>query len=171
MTMRKWAMGLGAGLLLASGMGRAVAVTQPSAEQVRQLMQVFGVGKMFSQMNAQMAGVMGQQLPCVPAGYWQDFVGAEGIRQLTDRMVPIYQKHFTADEVAGLLKFYRSPLGRKVIAEMPETMAEGMRIGRQWGEQRTQQMLGQLQKEGKVDASGRCPASPAAKAAPLTGSK
>lgn len=168
MAMRKWAMVVGAGLLLAAGAGQAAA-TQPSAEQVRQLMQVFSVGKMFSQMNAQMAGVMGQQLPCVPASYWQNFVDADGVKQLTDRMVPIYQRHFTADEVAGLLKFYRSPLGQKVIAEMPSTMAEGMQIGRQWGQQRAQQMLGQLQKEGKVDANGRCPASPAAKASPLTG--
>jgi hypothetical protein len=169
MAMRKWAMGIGAGLLLAAGAEQAVAATPPSAEQVRQLMQVFSVDKMFSQMNAQMAGVMGQQLPCVPASYWQNFVDAAGVRQLTDRMVPIYQKHFTADEVAGLLKFYRSPLGQKVIAEMPATMAEGMQIGRQWGQQRAQTMLSQLQKQGKVDANGRCPASPAAKASPLTG--
>ncbi|TAM21749.1 MAG: DUF2059 domain-containing protein [Rhodanobacter sp.] len=170
MAMRKWAMGIGAGLLLAVGTGQAVAATtKPSAEQVRQLMQVFSVGKMFSQMNTQMAGVMGQQLPCVPAGYWQDFVDANGVKQLTERMIPIYQKHFTAEEVAGLLKFYRSPLGQKVIAEMPATMAEGMQIGRQWGQQRAQAMLGELQKEGKLDAQGRCPASPSAKPSPLKG--
>jgi hypothetical protein len=161
--------GAGLGLLLAAGIGQSAMAAQPSAEQVRQLMQVFSVDKMFGQMNAQMAGVMGQQLPCVPAGYWQNFVDADGVKQLTERMIPIYQKHFTADEVAGLLKFYRSPLGQKVIAEMPATMAEGMQIGRQWGQERAQQMLGELRKEGKVDAQGRCPASPAAKASPLTG--
>jgi hypothetical protein len=169
MAMRKWAMGIGAGLLLASGMGQAAMAAQPSAEQVRQLMQVFSVGKMFSQMNAQMAGVMGQQLPCVPASYWQNFVDANGVKQLTDRMIPVYQKHFTAQEVAGLLKFYRSPLGQKVIAEMPETMAEGMQIGREWGRERAQQMMGELQKEGKVGADGRCPASPSASPSPLQG--
>jgi hypothetical protein len=161
--------GAGLGLLLAAGIGQSAMAAQPSAEQVRQLMQVFSVDKMFGQMNAQMAGVMGQQLPCVPAGYWQNFVDADGVKQLTERMIPIYQKHFTADEVAGLLKFYRSQLGQKVIAEMPATMAEGMQIGRQWGQERAQQMLGELRKEGKVDAQGRCPASPAAKASPLTG--
>jgi hypothetical protein len=169
MAMRRWVTGAGLGLLLAAGIGQSAMAAQPSAEQVRQLMQVFSVDKMFGQMNAQMAGVMGQQLPCVPAGYWQNFVDADGVKQLTERMIPIYQKHFTADEVAGLLKFYRSPLGQKVIAEMPATMAEGMQIGRQWGQERAQQMLGELRKEGKVDAQGRCPASPAAKASPLTG--
>ena len=163
MAMRKWAMGIGAGLLLAVGTGQAVAATtKPSAEQVRQLMQVFSVGKMFSQMNTQMAGVMGQQLPCVPAGYWQDFVDANGVKQLTERMIPIYQKHFTAEEVAGLLKFYRSPLGQKVIAEMPATMAEGMQIGKQWGQERGQQMIAQLQSQGTLNQQGQCPAAGAA---------
>jgi hypothetical protein len=170
MAMRKWAMGVGVGLLLAMGSAQVMAAAaKPSAEQVRQLMQVFSVGKMFSQMNTQMAGVMGQQLPCVPAAYWQNFVDANGIKQLTEQMIPVYQKHFTASEVDGLLKFYRSPLGQKVIAEMPATMAEGMQIGRQWGQQRAQAMLGELQKEGKVDAQGRCPASPSAQASPLKG--
>ena len=173
MAMRKKGMGtiIGAGIWLALGAGQAMAATPPSADQVRQLMQVFSVGKMFSQMNAQMAGVMGQQLPCVPAGYWQNFVDADGVKQLTERMIPIYQKHFSADEVAGLLKFYRSPLGQKVIAEMPETMAEGMQVGQQWGRVRAQQMLGQLQKEGKLDANGRCPAAGGAAGKPSLGGK
>ena len=142
---------------------------QASAQQVRELMSVFGVNRMFQQMNVQMAGMMGQQLPCVPASYWNNFLDEKGMAELTEKMIPIYQRHFSAAEIDGLLKFYRSPLGRKVVAEMPSTMAEGMQIGRQWGQQRAQAMLGQLQKQGKVDANGRCPASPAAKASPLTG--
>lgn len=169
MAMRKWAMGMGAGLLLAVGAGQAMAATPPSAEQVRELMQIFSVDKMFGQMNAQMAGIMGQQLPCVPASYWQGFVDANGVKELTERMIPVYQRHFSADEVAGLLKFYRSPLGQKVIKEMPATMAEGMQIGREWGQQRAQQMLAELQKQGKLDAQGRCAATGAAKPQPLQG--
>jgi hypothetical protein len=157
--MRKW-MGIGAGLLLAVNAGTALAA-RPSEAQVRQLMEVFGVGRMLSQMNTQMAGVMRQQLPCIPASYWQDFIDANGTREITERMVPIYQRHFSAADITGLLKFYRSPLGRKVITEMPATMTEGMQIGQEWGRQRAQTMLGELQKKGTLDAQGRCPASAA----------
>ena len=52
----------------------AALAAPPSDAQVRQLMQVFGVNKMLGQMNSQMTGVMQQQLPCVPASYWQNFV-------------------------------------------------------------------------------------------------
>lgn len=160
--MRKWtgismAM-VAAGLMLTAA--APAAASAPSDAQVRQLMGVFGVGKMLSQMNTQMAGMMQQQLPCVPPSYWQGFVDANGTKELTDRMVPIYQRHFSAADIEGLLAFYRSSLGQKVITEMPATMAEGMQIGQQWGKQRAQSMLGDLRKNGTLDAQGRCPATP-----------
>jgi hypothetical protein len=122
-------------------------------------MEVFGVDRMLGQMNSQMAAMMQQQIPCVPASYWQGFIDDKGARELTGRMVPIYQRHFSATDIEGLLKFYRSPLGRKVITEMPATMAEGMQLGQEWGRQRAQAMLAELQKGGRIDAQGRCPAS------------
>jgi hypothetical protein len=187
--MRKW-IGAGLGLLLAAGASSVVAAThkhhkaathKPAAQveaseaQVRQLMEVSGVDRMLGQMNTQMAAMMQQQVPCVPASYWQDFIDAKGVRELTERMVPIYQRHFSAADIQGLLKFYRSPLGQKVITEMPATMAEGMQLGQEWGRQRAQAMLADLHKSGRIDAEGRCPAMPAAApgtklAAPAAGS-
>ena len=166
--MRKW-MGWGLGLLLALGTGAVAAATPraPSEAQVRQLMEVLGVGRMLGQMNSQMATLMQRQLPCVPASYWQGFIDANGARELTRRMVPIYQRHFSARDIEGLLKFYRSPLGKKVITAMPATMAESMQLGQDWGHDRAQTMLAQLQKSGRVDAEGRCPAAPATPGASL----
>jgi hypothetical protein len=44
--------------------------------------------------------------------------------QITDQLVGIYDKHFTDDEIKGLLQFYGSPLGQKVAAEMPKINKE-----------------------------------------------
>lgn len=163
--MRNWK-GIAAGLVLATCVGQAMAAP-PSEAQVRQLMDAVGMGRMLSQMNSQMAGVMANALPCVPASYWQGFVDANATNQLIGRMVPVYQKHFTAEDIDGLLKFYKSPLGQKVITQMPATMAEGMQVGKQWGQERGQQMISQLQSQGTLNAQGQCPATGgAAKPAP-----
>jgi hypothetical protein len=42
------------------------------------------------------------------------------VDQVTEQLVAIYDKHFTDDEIKGLLQFYGSPLGQKVAAEMPK---------------------------------------------------
>ena len=159
--MHRWT-GWAVAAALALGAGGQAAAAQPSAQQVRQLFEVMHLSQMFGQMNTQMAGVMGQAVPCVPASYWEGFIDASGTEQLLDRMVPVYQQHFTAAEVAGLLKFYKSALGQKVISQMPQTMAEGMRVGQQWSRERGEQMIRELQQNGTLDATGRCPASPAA---------
>ena len=44
--------------------------------------------------------------------------------QVTEQLVGIYDKHFTDDEMKGLLQFYGSPLGQKVASEMPKISKE-----------------------------------------------
>ncbi|HTV86649.1 MAG TPA: DUF2059 domain-containing protein [Dyella sp.] len=154
MTVGKWLMGAGACMALATGPALAV---QPTEAQVRELMQVMDVPGQFAVMNNQMAAMMSQQLPCVPASYWQTYIDKNGQEELIKAMIPAYQHHFSAEEVTGLIKFYRSPLGQKLVAQMPATMAEAAQSGQQWGRQRTSDMFSQLQKDGKLDAQGRCP--------------
>jgi hypothetical protein len=44
--------------------------------------------------------------------------------EVTGQLVGIYDKHFTDDEIKGLLQFYGSPLGRKFAAEMPKIASD-----------------------------------------------
>jgi hypothetical protein len=44
--------------------------------------------------------------------------------QLNNQLVSIYDKHFSGDDIKGLLQFYGSPIGQKVAAEMPKVMRE-----------------------------------------------
>lgn len=39
---------------------------------------------------------------------------------VTEQLVSVYDKHYTDDEIKGLLQFYGSPLGQKVAAESPK---------------------------------------------------
>jgi len=43
---------------------------------------------------------------------------------VTNQLVGIYDRHFTEDEIKGLLQFYGSPLGQKVAAEVPKITRE-----------------------------------------------
>jgi hypothetical protein len=56
--------------------------------------------------------------------------------EMTQAMVPIYQKHFTRGDINNLTAFYSSPTGQKVLEDMPaitgETMAAMMPIMRKY---------------------------------------
>jgi hypothetical protein len=52
------------------------------------------------------------------------------VEQVTEQLVGIYDKHYSDDEIRGLLQFYGSPLGQKVAAEMPKINHETQEAAR-----------------------------------------
>ena len=48
------------------------------------------------------------------------------IDQITDAMIPSYQNHFTKGDIEAMNKFYSSPVGQKVLEQLPAVMQEGM---------------------------------------------
>jgi hypothetical protein len=42
-------------------------------------------------------------------------------------MIPAYQKHFTRGDIQAMNAFYSSPVGQKVLQELPEVTQEGMK--------------------------------------------
>ena len=58
---------------------------------------------------------------------------AKQLPTMVDAFATIYIKHFTAEELRELNAFYDSPLGRKLIKDMPALMQEGMAVGQMFG--------------------------------------
>jgi hypothetical protein len=56
----------------------------------------------------------------VISGYEKNF----DVDQVIEQMVAAYDKHYTDDEIKGLLQFYGSPLGQKVAFEGPKISRE-----------------------------------------------
>jgi hypothetical protein len=46
------------------------------------------------------------------------------VGRVNEELVALYDKHYTDDEIKGLLQFYGSPLGQKVAAESPKIFRE-----------------------------------------------
>jgi hypothetical protein len=85
---------------------------------------------------------------------------------VTNRMVEIYGKHFTAEDIKGLLQFYGSPLGQKFAAEMPKVLAETQAANRAEGTRVAKEVLQDLRKQYPgVSAQARLTKPRAAQAA------
>ena len=46
--------------------------------------------------------------------------------EITQAMVPAYEKHFTKGDIDNLIAFYATPTGQKLLRELPTIMAEAM---------------------------------------------
>jgi hypothetical protein len=69
------------------------------------------------------------------------------VDQVTDQLVAVYDKHYTDDEIKGLLQFYGSPLGQKVAAEMPKINREIQAAVRAAGSKAARESLAEMKKQ------------------------
>lgn len=151
-------------LLLCLGVpGRCAAQTRPQThpraatlsakhQDTEKLMELVGTRRIlrdiFDQdIDAQMTA-MRRARPDVPDQFWQDFE-VEFKRQaspdeLMKVILPIYDRHFTHQEIRQLIAFYESPLGRKISVTLPEIQSESIAAGRAWGEQLGDRMNAEL---------------------------
>jgi len=54
---------------------------------------------------------------------------------LTEKMIPLYAKHFDDETLHALIAFYKTPVGRKLVTSMPEITIASMEVGREWAEE------------------------------------
>ena len=54
-----------------------------------------------------------------------DLIKGVPIDEVTQAMIPSYQKHFTKSDIEAMNAFYSSPVGQKVLQQLPVVMQEG----------------------------------------------
>ena len=62
-----------------------------------------------------------------------DFTSQE--KDLTNAIVEVWASNFTVDDLKGLIDFYSTPLGKRLIATLPAITQQGMQAGQNWGRQ------------------------------------
>ncbi len=161
--------GFAAALLLMLGLSAPNARAADSPEltpefraDVMTLLQVTGTDSLSYRMGVQMIDLMLGQArtlrPELPASNFQVMREeiVEALRaKLGDLMIaiaPAYGRHFTHEEVKGLLAFYRSPLGAKLIHETPLLMQETTAIGQAWGQELVPEFTRRIEKRLSPDS-------------------
>lgn len=142
---------------LCAGQTRAAARAHTGAvsskhEDTEKLMELVGtrdiLRELFDQDIDAQIEAMRRARPDVSDEFWEEFT-AEFKRQaspdeLMKAILPIYDKHFSHQEIRQLIAFYESPLGRKISTTLPEIQRESLEAGRVWGEQLGDRMNARL---------------------------
>jgi len=70
----------------------------------------------------------------VPAKFWDEFLKEIDTEKFVELLIPIYERHFSNDELTQLIAFYETPLGKKMVATLPQIVAESAAAGGKYGE-------------------------------------
>lgn len=61
--------------------------------------------------------------------FTQKFESAAPPSAVTDAEIPIYSHYFSMEDIEGLIKFYESPLGQRVVKSLPEVVQNTQQTG------------------------------------------
>ncbi|AZA66528.1 DUF2059 domain-containing protein [Chryseobacterium carnipullorum] len=107
--------------------------SQTSEAKVRELIKVMGADKMaISGMQQQMQEIK-KNSPNISDEFFNEFVAEVTTDRITEVYIPIYAKYYTESEIDELIKFYKSPVGKKTISVLPDIMKESIDAGGKMG--------------------------------------
>jgi len=115
------------------------------------MMQASGAEAIYKAAISKMMSMMKEQKSEAPAEVWESLQTEMlkiSVTELTDMLVPVYQRHLTIQDVNDLTSFYNTPLGKKFAEKSPLIMQESMQIGQQWGQKIGQQVADKLKDKG-----------------------
>lgn len=118
----------------------ASSTAKPNPEKVakiRELLVLTDAAGMAASALKSQAGSIKRMLPLPPAAqddFEKELLAEVDINQLTNLLIPIYERHVSEEDLDRLLAFYRSPAGKRFIKALPLITAESRGAGEKWGE-------------------------------------
>ena len=82
-----------------------------------------------------------EQLQKFMDSFGQKFEAAAPPSAVTDAEIPIYSHYFTMEDIEGLIKFYESPLGQRVVKSLPEVVQNTQQTGVQMDQKAALEVL------------------------------
>jgi len=124
------------------------AIDPIKEKNIRELLKTLGVVDLCQQVMDQMLTNFSQSYSTVPPEFWTEMKRTMDANELVDLIVPLYDRYYTNEDIEGLLAFYRSPLGKKVVSTLPEITKESMSVGQEWGKKKALEVQEQLKSKG-----------------------
>jgi hypothetical protein len=120
----------------------------PKELEIRKLLELTGQSQLGNQVLGQLMEGFKQAFPKVPEQIWNDFKASVKLDDMTAMLVPLYDKHFSEDEIRELNAFYLTPLGQKLLKELPAVTQDSMNAGQDWGTRLGDTLMKQLEAKG-----------------------
>lgn len=121
-----------------------------TAATVRRLLTMTGAARLSVTSMESMIPAQRQANPQIPVAFWDAFLAhaRRDTTKLIDLLVPIYAAHLTRPELEELVRFYGTPVGRRLAAVTPLITQESIQAGQTWGAEIGKQVADSLAQAG-----------------------
>lgn len=138
-------------LALAFNVSSFAQVDNGYKSSLKKLFEVSGTEEAYKAAIKQIIVMFKEQKTEVPAKVWDEFEQEflnTSLDELVDMLAPVYQKYMTKEDLAQIVEFYNSPVGKKYAKSTPLITQESMEVGQAWGAKIGENFAEKLKKKG-----------------------
>jgi len=114
---------------------------------IKRMIHLSGAGHLGNRIMNQMISAFKHGMPQVPEKFWTDITAEIDPNEMVEMAVPCYEEHFTHDEIKELIKFYESPIGKKMVSVIPHISQECTLKGQEWCRKLGEKVAEKLQEQ------------------------
>jgi len=100
--------------------------------------------KLNAEQKVQAMDMAKSKMPAVLEKMRTMFADPVLVDEMQAAMTQVYARHYTLEEINQLAAFYRTPLGKKMMAQTPAIAAESMAISQQIVMPRVEKLMGEV---------------------------
>jgi hypothetical protein len=140
-------------LVLGLGFGPVCGQEEAATKQadIKKLFGITGASNTGLRVFSQVIGMFQRAHSEVPEAVWMEMVSEAEAKVgdfVMEMLVPIYDKYLTHEDIKGLIAFYETPAGRKLLAVMPQMHRESRQAGEIWGREFARTVQERLAEKG-----------------------
>lgn len=139
-------------LFLSAIASQAQGVSKEYEQAMIKMLEASRSMEAMKQIAPQMINMIKQQTKDVPDEAWKE-IEAEMIAmydQIIKAMIPIYQKYMTLEDIQEVIKFYETPVGKKMAEATPKITMESMPIAQKIAMENMQKLMEKLKGKGYI---------------------
>jgi hypothetical protein len=124
-------------------------MSKEKRQEIEKMLRLTGMQRLIDQMQTQMLTKLKTQMPQVSEIFWNKFQQKMDTGEFIEKIIPLYGKYYTIEDLKAVNAFYESPAGQKILSTLPQIMQESMKIGQEWGERVGKQAAEEAEQELK----------------------
>lgn len=134
-------------------------INPAKAAEIRKMLELTGTAKMMNKIMDQMMATFRARNSQVSSDFWDQEEKEINTEDLVNKMIPLYDKYYSLEDLKAVNVFYQSPAGQRVLAATPQIMQESVQIGQTWGKGVGMKIATDLQKEKQREAEAAAAAA------------
>lgn len=124
---------------------------------VKELLELTGSRQNTEMMMQATVIKLKQTFPGLPDEFLDELEKELNYDSLVIKIVPIYTRHWSISDIKGLIAFYKTPLGQKMIRETPKIMQEYMEMNMEQTKILTQRALERMEQKAQEETEEQPP--------------